>query len=151
MRKQTQAGEGVLTKLRFRDDELKTWQISESYKNYYVLFKIQLFSWITEVLKSGNTVFFLLLSTIHCSVFFFSWERMVPVSVKLALGSSVQGQVICHAGVGFCPVPPDTLQKHMMKDSNGEEEVAARSLFCGLQVGHLLGTYKSWIKFLNSV
>lgn len=34
MRKQTQAGEGVLTKLRFRDDELKTWQISESYKNY---------------------------------------------------------------------------------------------------------------------
>lgn len=71
MRKQTQDGEGVLTKLRFRDDELKTWHISESYKNYYVLFKIQLFSWITEGLKSGNTVFFLLLSTIHC-IFFFS-------------------------------------------------------------------------------
>lgn len=60
---------------------------------------------------------------------------MVPVSIKFVLRRSVQGQVICCAGMGFCPVPPDAplLLKDTLKDSTGgEEEVAARGLFCGL-------------------
>lgn len=41
--------------------------------------------------------------------------------------------------------------KYMTKDGNRDEEVVARGSFPGLQVGYLLGMYKSWVKFLNSV
>jgi len=36
--------------------------------------------------------------------------------------------------------------KYMMEDSNEEEEVVAGGLFCGFQVGHLLGMYKTWVR-----
>lgn len=77
---------------------------------------------------------------------------MVPVPVKLAL-RSVRGQVICPAGVALFPVSPDAppLLKYMTKDNNGKEEVSARHLFCGLQVGCLFGVYKTQVKFLGSV
>lgn len=51
--------EGILAKLRFRDHELRIWHISKrAVKNSYDTFKINSFSWITEVIKSGNTAGF---------------------------------------------------------------------------------------------
>lgn len=110
VKKQTQAAEGILRKLRFRDDELKTWQISKRAIKIPIFYsRYACFHGSWRCLKMEMLGFF------SCWVpfvviFCFSWQRMVPVSIKLLLGRSVQVQVICHAGVGFSPLPSDTPQ-----------------------------------------
>lgn len=104
MRKQTQAAESILTKLRFRDDELKTWQVSRRAIKISMFYsKHTHFHGSRRCLKMEILFFFLLLTTNCCNFFddCFSRQEAVPISVKSLDGEAALRGRSCAMGVGL--------------------------------------------------
>lgn len=104
MRKQTQAAESILTKLRFRDDELKTWQVSRRAIKISMFYsKHTHFHGSRRCLKMEILFFFLLLTTNCCNFFddCFSRQEVVPISVKSLDGEAALRGRSCAMGVGL--------------------------------------------------
>lgn len=141
----------ILAKLRFRDHQLRTQHISKTAVKIPV---IHSFSWMTEVIKRGNTAGFFFSCWLQFVVIssLFSWQRMVSVSIKLVLRRSVQGQVIWQAGMGFFPVPPDVPQSSSAPQIHNAVQYwrgggSKRFILQLVSCGCVFGIYKSWVKF----
>lgn len=144
MRKQTQAAESILTKLRFRDDELKTWQVSRRAIKISMFYsKHTHFHGSRRCLKM-EILFFLLLTTNCCNFFddSFSRQEVVPISVKPGWGGSAQGSVICH-GSG-------ALRCSVMERKRWQQEAYPLSSKEGLPLGCTKRGLRFWPQFAEA-